>query len=435
MRFRTAAPILISWAFGAPLTAQETIEYDHLGECPRVASEAAEPAGCKKRFEIDLEPGEPFSIVIARTTRTEFSYSVAGLEVPPADTTEVHEAATPSDTVILRQIHDDRFGGYVVRIRHADPELRSGELGEATLTVRVTTLGWKVGFSGGFTASGLTDQKFAAVPDSVDEESLVILRDEEREDEVALGIATFVDLYHSKATWAAFSFGLGVNASSGVSYYVGPSFRFGKQGSLTTGLALGGVATLPAGEMEGREPTSPNALSNLGNKTEASWFVAVSYSFLGGGAADLNKPFFDPAAGATAATRAPRDAPTEAGEEQPTVTDDVADAAPMLQVEEVRCVEGTPSDPPADPLSVTLVAGDPPAPVAGTELEWSVGLVGAGELRGGGTTGERVTTVTDPQGKASVTVASMNNATIEIVVRIGSDEDTAETFIVRAECS
>lgn len=49
--------------------------------------------------------------------------------------------------------------------------------------------------------------------------------------------------------------------------------------SFTAGVAIGPVASLPAGIVEGRPVTDTNFLTDLGTRTRASWFTGVTYTF------------------------------------------------------------------------------------------------------------------------------------------------------------
>ena len=44
-------------------------------------------------------------------------------------------------------------------------------------------------------------------------------------------------------------------------------------------MAIGPVAALPAGVVEGRPVTDTNFLTDLGTRTQHSWFTGVTYTF------------------------------------------------------------------------------------------------------------------------------------------------------------
>jgi hypothetical protein len=122
-----------------------------------------------------------------------------------------------------------------------------------------------------------------------------VVEENQRKDRVAQSVVSFVHLRHSTFHfWGispALSFGLGVEPSRAGDYYPGISFMFGDRAALSGGVVIGQVPTLPAGRQLGDEVTDVNSLATLGSQKRTSWFVGLSYQFLGGGANDLKKPF------------------------------------------------------------------------------------------------------------------------------------------------
>ena len=90
----------------------------------------------------------------------------------------------------------------------------------------------------------------------------------------------FAQVYHDRYPWVApLSFGIGLRGDSRATFYLGSALRFGSHASFTGGVAIGPVATLPAGVVEGRPVTDTNFLSNLGTRTTQSWFIGATYTF------------------------------------------------------------------------------------------------------------------------------------------------------------
>ena len=108
----------------------------------------------------------------------------------------------------------------------------------------------------------------------------VVLRQPDQESSANLGVAMFAQVYHDRYAWIApLSFGIGLRGDSRATFYLGPALRFGSHASFTGGMAIGPVAALPAGVIEGRALTDTNFLSDLGTRTRHSWFVGATYTF------------------------------------------------------------------------------------------------------------------------------------------------------------
>ena len=139
--------------------------------------------------------------------------------------------------------------------------------------------GWDLALTGGFVATGLVDPVYALGP-VIGSPSRVVLRQPDQESSVNLGVAMFAQVYHDRYSWIApLSFGIGLRGDSRATFYVGPALRFGPHASFTAGVAIGPVAALPAGVVEGRTVTDTNFLSNLGSRTRHSWFAGATYTF------------------------------------------------------------------------------------------------------------------------------------------------------------
>jgi hypothetical protein len=141
------------------------------------------------------------------------------------------------------------------------------------------TSGWDLALTGGFVATGLVDPVFALGTLS-GQPTRVVIRTPGQESTVNLGIAMFGQVYHDRVPWIApLSFGIGIRGDSRAVFYMGSALRFGSHASFTAGVAIGPVAALPAGVVEGRAVADTNLLSNLGTRTTNSWFTGVTYTF------------------------------------------------------------------------------------------------------------------------------------------------------------
>ena len=139
--------------------------------------------------------------------------------------------------------------------------------------------GWDLALTGGFVVTGLVDPVYA-LGNVTGQVSRVVLRQPDQESRVNLGVAMFAQVYHDRYAWVApLSFGIGLRGDSRATFYLGSALRFGPHASFTAGVAIGPVAALPAGVIEGRAVTDTNFLSNLGTRTTCSWFTGVTYTF------------------------------------------------------------------------------------------------------------------------------------------------------------
>lgn len=138
--------------------------------------------------------------------------------------------------------------------------------------------GWDMALTGGFIACGLVNPVYA-LGTVTGQPTRVVLRQPDQESTVNLGVAMFGQVYHDRYPWIApLSFGLGIRGDSRATFYMGSALRFGSHASVTAGLAIGPVAALPAGVVEGRALADTNSLSNLGTRTTRSWFAGVTYA-------------------------------------------------------------------------------------------------------------------------------------------------------------
>jgi len=139
--------------------------------------------------------------------------------------------------------------------------------------------GWDMALTGGFVTNGLVDPVYA-LGTVTGRPTRVIVRETSQESSVALGIAMFAEVFNDRAKWIApVSLGIGLRSDARATVYLGSALRFGPHASVTSGVAIGPVATLPPGLNEGSSIADTNQLTNLATRTKASWFVGVTYTF------------------------------------------------------------------------------------------------------------------------------------------------------------
>jgi hypothetical protein len=139
--------------------------------------------------------------------------------------------------------------------------------------------GWDLALTGGFVVTGLVDPVYALGSVS-GQTSRVVIRASGQESSANLGVAMFGQVYHDRYSWIApLSVGIGIRGESRAVLYLGSALRLGSHAALTVGAAMGPVATLPAGVVEGRTLTETNLLLNLPTRTTRSWFAGVTYTF------------------------------------------------------------------------------------------------------------------------------------------------------------
>lgn len=139
--------------------------------------------------------------------------------------------------------------------------------------------GWDLALTGGFVTTGLVDPVWA-LGNVTGSATRVVLRQTDRESTANIGVAMFAQVHHDRMAWLApLSVGIGIRGDSRATFYLGPALRFGPHASFTTGVAIGPVAALPAGVVEGRAVTDTNFLSDLSTRTRASWFAGMTYTF------------------------------------------------------------------------------------------------------------------------------------------------------------
>ena len=273
--------------------------------------------GKAKIFDLDLENREPFVVNIDNTCPAEFDYSYEGVErglVPQSDDTKKKaKLSTHSMTVVF----DDQFGGYVFSIkRKAGVEAGSKcegseDLQPASFIVGVREQEWGISFSGGFTFSGLTSPVFGI---KTENNIKRIVEEPGKQDKMKLGAASFVHVFHDsvkiRGLQPALAFGLGINTDNKSEYFVGIGFRLGDKATINVGVAGGSITRLPNGVDSETPITDDNVLNNMGSRTVAKAFFALTYAFI-----DTKERFKKPFAtdNAAAADTGKKEAPKDKG--------------------------------------------------------------------------------------------------------------------------
>lgn len=247
------------------------VEYDH-------------SKGGDAEYKIRVSDDESFRVLIKNTCPKEFGFEVKAVPGAPPRPEAARGCTTSNYTFPIT--HQKENGGYIVQIRKKKEgsvtTTGGAELKNATLIISVITRAWAYDFSSGFSLSRLTDPEFGLVTREVDgEEKLFAVRDLEAEDDVEQGLVSFINIFHKRVPSFGLSFGLGIGEDAQTTYYVGPSWRWGDHGALTAGIAFGEVDRLKAGT-DLSQPVEADFLQDLGSHTKSDFFVAFTYSFLGG---------------------------------------------------------------------------------------------------------------------------------------------------------
>lgn len=396
------------------------VRFDHL-TCP--ADAPPEAPICSQRYQLTLRDGETYKVFIRNTQPDSFTYVARAIR----RVEELQVEADP-DLPVLRDTllhfqHDRRFGGYVLSIRRINQDVVS-RLGEADLTVEVTTSEWRVGFGGGFTASGLVDPAYGISTQIVTAENgaqateMRVVREEDREDDLRLGVASMVHAWHTRAPWIALSFGLGLNEDRGQDYFIGPTWRLGDVANISLGLVAGRVHRLPAGINDGQVVTDPNILSDLGTRIGWNGFLSISYTFLGTRDA-LTRPFAPPQAVPTPGNGAAP--PADPSPVEPAAPP----AANVTAGGEIAQRVGVPGQPVRDSLFVRVI-GPNDEPISGETVSWQV-------IRGSATVANPRTT-TDENGCTATQIVlgagAVQPITVQAALRVIGDQTGTVDFTI-----
>jgi IPT/TIG domain len=245
---------------------------------------------------VELSKGDNLFVQIVNTEITCTEYSVSA-QVPP-DTNRERLKTTEKKLTIK---HDGKATAYQVNAtRMATAAATCPLLPNRVWTLPVFTHRWNLGFAGAFTVDTLTDRVYFLAPGSNNgAQGFFVRRNTSNEDHVSLGAAAMVHVYHTD--WGTFahdigfvplSFGLGIGTAAETRYYLGTGVRFGDQFFLTLGGVFGSARRLPDSLTEGAFTTDANALASPPKGRGQSFFVSLSYAFLGSAAkAALQAPF------------------------------------------------------------------------------------------------------------------------------------------------
>ena len=270
--------------------------------------------------------GEEFTITLQNTCPTAFSYEVRPLRgelwqvQEPNTDSPVHVAgeseerlsrtvaapsaahAPPERSVqTLARTHSHTYSGYWLDVRMRDhPRLCANPQGEPPLEaesfiVLTPTDRWRLAFSVGVTATGLTDPVYALHPvpmekdsvqsmnqeqaDSMDQEpQRMIVREPHKRDKANMGLGAFVHAYHDRLPWLAPMMGVSLDRNR-TEYLFGIGVRLNDSATINIGGVLGPVARLPAGiNVEEAMDLDDDVLDNLPTRVRCTWAISVSIS-------------------------------------------------------------------------------------------------------------------------------------------------------------
>jgi hypothetical protein len=275
-------------AKGAKETQVKYVAFDHL------------KTDGDRSYVLKLSDGEPFQVRITSTCPEVFSYEVHGIvreedQEPGLDA----KAGKALETKVLPVIHDEKYGGYIVTIQKVDTVPSTSPcfpLLSRTLMISTPKMTWDLSFSGGFTLTTLNNPHYYLRPHPTEAGKKQVQEDATKEDDVNLGIATYVHLYHHRLPWLAGTFGLGIRDQSKTEYYLGAGYRFSDKATVNAGLVFGPVTRLKDGVNVNDAITDDNVLNDPPTRTRRGFFVGISYSFI-----DVRGKLQQPFAGATGA--------------------------------------------------------------------------------------------------------------------------------------
>ena len=233
---------------------------------------------------IGVGDNEAFTVAINQTCPAVFDYAIEKIERrPPEDAlTQKAGGAVPLQTHNLTIVHEEKYSGYVVSIVRKSNQVEcqgSDKLADRVIVIN-TPGSWDLSFSGGFTMTSLRNRSFYLRPHPSDAAKKQVQEDLEASDDVNLGIATFVHLYHHRMPLLAGTFGLGIRDGNKTEYFLGGGLRFNNKATLNAGLVLGPVLRLPNGVNTTDPITDDNILNNLPTRVQKGFFVGISYSFI-----------------------------------------------------------------------------------------------------------------------------------------------------------
>ena len=240
----------------------------------------------------EVAPGDIVGIDIVNTAPLCFTYNAEQV-VKGAGALD-RDRQIPLETVHFETAHQRNIGSYKITAAKragAPKECESLGFGDKTWTVVVNTLGWTIGASGGLVVDGLVDKKYFL------RNGTTIARDRNAEDRSNQRLGLYLHLVNTE--WARHNNGwvplsVGIGQDDKTRYMLGTSYRFGEDWFVTAGAITGKSASLPVGLSEGDTVTNANALQTMGQRSTTSWFISVSFGFLGDKAMAGFKGVFEP---------------------------------------------------------------------------------------------------------------------------------------------
>lgn len=242
---------------------------------------------------ISLRKGDSVEITVTNTFPTCFTYNAVATTVDKAE-----EGAIKPQNVTLTRLTHQGAPGYSVTIskkEDASGRCDSIELENVSVTVPAYTFAWRVGFSGAFVLSGLTDPVFFLEAGENPEggDGFFVRRNTSAEDSTSRSLAFMAHLYHDNLflmknglQWAPLSFGIG--SDNNTTYLLGTSLKFGDSLVLTAGGIFGDTERLPGSISQGDFTSNANAIDQLGNSSDEALFLSLSYQF---GSTDFQSRF------------------------------------------------------------------------------------------------------------------------------------------------
>lgn len=236
---------------------------------------------------IGVGDNEAFTVAIDQTCPAVFDYTIEKIERRSPEDALTPKAGgkvalPPLQTHNLTIVHEERYSGYtvsIVRKSHEEECQGSDKLDDREIVIN-TPGSWDLSFSGGFTMTSLRNRSFYLRPHPSDAAKKQVQEDLEASDDVNLGIATFVHLYHHRMPLLAGTFGLGIRDGNKTEYFLGGGLRFNDKATLNAGLVLGPVLRLPSGVNTTDPITDDNVLNDLPTRVQKGFFVGISYSFI-----------------------------------------------------------------------------------------------------------------------------------------------------------
>jgi hypothetical protein len=270
-----------------PFTACETASAGHAFVC----FDHAAGRWIKSVGEIS-RANDALAVVVINTDKAHITASIKEVAKPKTESL----AACAKDQASVDTIYPDGEGRYSLEITVSGCE---GLSNVAPTEFKVDILGWEQSVAGAFMGSNHHDPLFSTYTRKNGDQTFTFVDQEpqNREDDVRLGLGSFIHLYHERAgrgLWgllpSGFSFGLGIGEKNRTTYALAPSWRLGDKAFLSVGYSWAPVDRLPNGvRICSRSSdscdatlalTDPNRIATLSQQTKGAWFVGLSYTFI-----------------------------------------------------------------------------------------------------------------------------------------------------------